>query len=180
MTLKLTKFMTEAYFINKFYIWIQNWTVSVKYAFSFSSSSSYQQPQGSNNTHFFTFHYPSTASAATSEIKPIISSVLFTAVVSTTTCNYISTISSSYFWISLNESKRNCCCDNNLCFYCRESDYWLSNCLWKCIICVNEITFQIPSSGQLAIKASLILTNTFELCLENEWNTWIVAQETSN
>ena len=44
MTLKLIKLIIGAYFMNKFYIWICNWAVSVKHAFSFSSTSDYQQP----------------------------------------------------------------------------------------------------------------------------------------
>ena len=141
MTLKLIKLITKTYFMNKFYIWIWDQAVSVEYVSSFSSTPGYQQLWGSNNTHFFTLHYSLTASAATSEIKFIISPALFTAVVPTATHNCIPTISSSYFWPSLNEAERNHCHDNNLCFYCKGSDHWLSNCFWKCIICINEITF---------------------------------------
>ena len=42
MTLKLIKFMTEAYLMDKFYVWIHNWAVGVKHASSFSSISDYQ------------------------------------------------------------------------------------------------------------------------------------------
>ena len=175
VTLKLTKLMTGAYFMDKFYIWIQDWAVGVEHTSSFSSTSGYQSPWDSNNTHFFTSCYPSTAFAVTSEIKFITSPALFTVVVPTATHNCIPSTSSSYFQPSLNETERNCCCDNNLCFYCRGSDHWLSNCPQKYTTCINEITFQTPLPGQLAIEAPLIPTNTLELHLENEQSIWIIT-----
>ena len=168
MTLKLIKFIIETYFINKFYIWICNQTVNMKYASFFSSTSDYQQLWNSNNTHFFTFHYPSTASAVTSVIKSATSPALFTAVVSTIISNYAATTFDSCVQSSLNKVKKQCCCDNNLCFYCRKSDHWLSNCPQRCTIHINEIIFQTPSSGQLAIKAFFIFINVSELHLENK------------
>ena len=44
MTFKLIKLMTEIYFMNKFYTWIYNWAVNVKYVSFFSSTPGYQQP----------------------------------------------------------------------------------------------------------------------------------------
>ena len=180
MTPKLTKLMTGAYLMDKFYIWIQDWAVGVEHVFSFGSTPDYQQPQGSNNICFFTPYYPSTASAATSEIKLTTSPVLSTAMVPTAICNCILTTPISYFWPLLNKAKRKCHCDNNLCFYCRESDHWLGNCPQKHTTCVNEITFQTPPPGQLAIKAPLVPTNALELCSENEWSTWIITQKAPN
>ena len=43
MTLKLIKLMTETYLMNKFYIWIWNWALSVEHASSFSNTTGYQQ-----------------------------------------------------------------------------------------------------------------------------------------
>ena len=123
MTLKFIKLMTEAYFINKFYIWIQNWTINVKHASSFSSTSDYQQLWSNNNICFFISCYPLIASAVTSEIKSITSSVLYTAVVSTIIHNYIPTTPNSYFQPSLNEAKKKHCCNNNLYFYYKKLDY---------------------------------------------------------
>ena len=43
VTPKLTKLMTEAYLMNKFYTWIHDWAVGVKHVSSFSSTPGYQQ-----------------------------------------------------------------------------------------------------------------------------------------
>ena len=180
MTLKLTKLMTEAYSMNKFYIWIHNWAVGVKHTSSFSSTFDYQQFQSSNNTCFFTFYYPSTASATISVIKSVTSSALFTAVVSTVISNHIPTTFDSHVQSSLNKTEKQCCCDNNLCSYYEKSDHWLSNCLWKHIIHINEITFQTSLSEQLMIKTFPVLINASESHLENKQSSWIVAQKTSN
>ena len=91
MTPKLTKLMTEAYPMDKFYTWIRNQAVGVEHASSFSSTPGYQQPQNSNHPHFSTPHYPSTAPAATPAIKPATSPALSTAVVPTATGNHIPT-----------------------------------------------------------------------------------------
>ena len=141
ITFKLIKFMIEAYSMNKFYVWIHNWTVNVKHTSFFSSTSDYQQPQNSNNSHFFTSHYPSTAPATTSAIKSVTSLTLSTAVVPTVTSNHALSTFDSCVWPSLNETKKQHYYDNNLCFYCNKLDYWLGNCLWKCIIHINEIMF---------------------------------------
>ena len=123
MTLKLIKLMIEAYSINKFYIWIWNQAVNVEYISSFSSTPGYQSSQGSKNIYFFTSHYSSTVFIIISEIKFITSPALFTAVIPTAICNYIPTISNSYFQSSLNKVERNHYHDNNLCFYCRELNH---------------------------------------------------------
>ena len=141
MTFKLIKFMTEVYLMNKFYIWIHNWIVSVEYTSFFSSTSDYQQFWNSNNLCFFTFYYPSTTFATTSAIKSVTSLALSTAVVLTVINNHALSTFSSHVQSPLNETKKQCYCDNNLCFYCNESDHWLNNCLQKHTICINEIIF---------------------------------------
>ena len=168
MTFKLIKLITEAYFMNKFYTWICNQAVSVKHASSFSSMSDYQQSQGSNNPHFFTLCYPLTVSAATPAIKPATSLALSTAVVSTVISNHALSTFGSCVQSSLNKTEKQCCCDNNLCFYCSRSDHWLSNCPQKHTTHINEITFQTPSSGQLAIEAPSVSINASELQSENK------------
>ena len=152
----------------------------MEHASFFSSTSGYQQLWGSNNTHFFTPHYPSTVPATTPAIKPATSPALSTAVVPTVISNYIPTTFGSCVWSPLNEIKKQHCHDNNLCFYCRGSDHWLGNCLWKCTTHINEIMFQTPLSKQLAIKASPVSTNASELHSENKQSSWIITQKASS
>ena len=154
--------------------------MSVKHVSFFSSMSDYQQSQNSNNSHFFIFCYPSTAFTITSAIKFIISLTLFTAVVSTIISNHVLFTFDSYVQSLLNKAEKQHYCDNNLCFYCDESDHWLSNCSWKHTIHINEITFQTPPSKQLTIEASSISINVFELQLKNEWSFWIITQKALN
>ena len=168
MTLKFIKLIIKIYFINKFYIWIHNWAVSVKHVSSFSSTSSYQQLWDSNNLCFFTLCYLLTAPATTSAIKFTISPALFTAVVLTTISNHTLPTFNNCVWSSLNETEKQCCCDNNLCFYCKKSNHWLNNCLQKYITHIDEITFQTFSSEQLMIEVSSIFINSFNLQSENK------------
>ena len=172
--------MTEAYFMNKFYAWIHNQAVGVEHASFFSSMSDYQQFWSSNNIYFFTFYYLSTAPAATSAIKPATSPALFITVVPTVINNYIPITFDSCVWSLLNETKKQCCHNNNLCFYCRGSDHWLSNCPWKCTTHINEIMFQTSLPEQLAIETPSIPINASESYSENKQSSWIVTQKASN
>ena len=163
MILKFIKFMIKTYFMNKFYIWICNWVVSVKHASSFSSTFDYQQSQGSNNPCFFTLHYPLTVFTTTSAIKSVTSPALFTAVVPTVISNHASFTFGSCVQSPLNKTEKQHYHNNNLCFYCDKSNHWLNNCFWKHTTCINKITFQTPSSKQLIIKASSVSINASEL-----------------
>ena len=102
--------------------------MNIKHISSFSSTSDYQQFWNGNNIYFFTFCYSLTASAITSVIKFATSLALSTAVISTITDNYAVTTFGSCIQLLLNEAEKQYYYDNNLCFYCKRLNHWLSNC----------------------------------------------------
>ena len=148
--------------------------------FFFSSTFNYQQLWSSNNINFFIFCYLSTVSAVTSVIKSITNLVLFTVMIFLVISNYILIIFNSCIWSLLNETEKQYYYNNKLCFYCRISDYWLNNCLWKCITHINEIMFQTSLLKQLIIKTSSVFINAFKLHSKNKWSFWIITQKISN